>query len=102
MELVIQPRRYGVGKSTESARRIGKVRLEQSVKLKKRLVIEADVVHVLGEKVGLLKAILNSLVGESPIMFASGKPFFLRSGDDLAIDHKGRSRIMVKGGNAKN
>src|SRR5205823_12869263 len=63
-----------------------------------RLVVEADVVQLLWPKTGLLQAVVDRMAREPVIVLRAGEALFLGGGDNLAIDHERRRRVVIEGG----
>ena len=97
VELVLQPQRPRHEERLEPPGGDTKVGLEDSLKLEKRLVVEANV----GEMPGLYPAgtqtILDRLSGEARVALLPGEAFLLGRSHDLAVLHETGSTVMVEG-----
>ena len=73
------------------------VGFEETLEFEERLVVESDVVEVLGLEAGLGQAVGDCLVRELVIVLAAGEPFLLGRSDEFAIDKQDGCRIVVEG-----
>jgi hypothetical protein len=78
-----------------------KVRLENALELEQRLVVEADMGEILNADSRRLEAELDGALREARIALLSGKAFFLRSRNDLAVPEQARGAVVVERGNAE-
>ena len=80
----------------------GQVGFQQPLEFQKRLVVEADVIELLGPQPGLFQAVIDGLLRKVVVVFVAGEAFLLRGGNDLAVDHQRRGRVVVKSRDAEN
>ena len=96
-QLLLDPDRQGVPERREATRREGEVGLEQALELQERLVVEGDVIDVLGRDSGRLEAIARGVDREAGIVLLAREAFLLRRCDDLSIHHQRRRRVVIEG-----
>src|SRR5262249_26664905 len=97
VQLVLEPQRHRHAEAAQSAWRIRQVRLDQSLELGERFVIEGNVVKLIHLQLGLFETVRNRARRKPRIMLLAREPLFLRCGDDLPIDDKPRSTVMIEG-----
>ena len=96
IQLLAQPQRHRLEERPKPLRRVGEVGLEQALELQERLVVEADVVQLLGGHARLAQAVGDGLGGEVVVVLLAGEALFLRRGDDRAVDQQGRGGVVVE------
>ena len=93
----LEPQRHRHPKAAEPARRERKIRLEQALELPQRLLIEGDVVEILGPETALLETIANGVQRKSRIVLLPGEPLFLSGRHDVAIDDQRGCAVVIEG-----
>ena len=101
VELLLRPQRHELQERPEAARRVRQVGLQQALELQERLVVEADVVELLGRDAGLVEAVADGVDRERVVVLAAGEPLLLRRRDDVAVDDERRRRVVVEGRDAE-
>ena len=96
------PQRHCLQKRAKARRRVIKISLEQSIEFQQRLVIEADKIQFVCSYARLLQAVTNGIYGKIVVVLEAGESFFLRRGDDLAINHEASGRVVIERRYAKN
>src|SRR5262245_35568321 len=97
-QLLAEPARHRLHEGRESRGREGQVCLEHSLELEERLVIEADVVHLLRLEPRPAQAKVDCTRGETRVVLLPRESFLLRGSDDLAVDDQSRGAVVIKGG----
>ena len=85
----------------KTTRRVGQVRLQQPFELQQWLVVEGDVVQLLGLDSCLGKGVLDGVGWKARIVLLASEPLFLRCGDDPPIDNQSGRRVMIEGGDTQ-
>jgi len=85
-KLFFHPQGHRLEERPKSGGRIVEISFQQPVELQQRFVIKADKVQLLGSDAGFLQAIARGIDREIVIVLDAGEAFFLRGGDNLAID----------------
>ena len=62
---------------------------------------ESDIVELTGFQSGLGQTVVHRMLRKTVVMFSTCEAFFLRSGDQLSIDHQSSCRIMIKRGDTE-
>ena len=100
VELGLEPERHGHHERPEAARRIGQVGFHQPVELQERLVVEHDVIQLLGGQSGFLQAVVHRVLREVVVVLDAGEAFLLGRRHDLAVFHHSSGAVVVKSGDA--
>ena len=90
MQFFTQPERHRLAKRTVTGGGEGQVGFQQSFKLGEWFIVEANVVEILGFDARRRQAVFDGPFGKCVIVLFACKPFFLGSGQNLAIAHQGR------------
>lgn len=101
-DFFLQPDRKSSAKGTETTRRYGEERFEQSLKGRQGLVVKADVIDLVMGESCLFKAIFDRPRGKGGIVFNPRKPFFLRCRDDTTVNNDRSGRIVIERRYSKN
>ena len=98
---VFDPKRNGFEKGINPARRVGEVRMQDAVKLYKRLLIERYIIEFISCDAALVQAVVDGVARKPRIVFLSRESFLLCCRDDFTITHQASRAIVVVCGNAK-
>jgi hypothetical protein len=101
VQLFLQPHGNRLAEVAESPRGIGQHRLQQALELRQRLVVEGDVVELLGRNAGSGQARGNCLRWEACVVLLTAEPLFLGSGDDLPVTHERRRAVVIESRDAE-
>jgi hypothetical protein len=97
VQLVAQPQRNGPLERCKALGRVGKVRFQDAVELLQRLVVEADVVEILGSGARLAQTKLDRFTREGRVVTDAREAFFLRGRDDLPVADQRRRAVVIEG-----
>lgn len=86
VEFLPQPDRHRFAKRSIPERRPRKIGFQQTLEFPKRLVVEADIVQLLGRQSGLCQAVIDGMLRKSVVVLPAGKPFLLRSCNQFSVD----------------
>ena len=101
VQLLFQPHRDGLAEGEVPAGRHGEIGFQQAFELGDRLVVEADVIEIRGRDARLAEAVIDGVLREIGVVLLAREAFFLGGGNDPAIDHQGRRRVVIKCRNAQ-
>ena len=96
-QLLPEPQRNRHGKGRESSRGEGQIRLEKTLELEKRLVIEDDVIHLGEAAPGRSQAILDGAAREARVVFPSGEALLLGGGHDAPVVDERSRAVVIEG-----
>ena len=99
--LSLSHKRHGQAEAAEPGRGVGQVGLQQPLELGQRLVVEGDVVEVVGGEPGLAQAVGDRPGRESRVVLLPGEPLLLGGGDDPAVDDQGGGAVVVECGDTQ-
>jgi len=94
-QLLLDPNRHRREKTQEATGRKGMVRLQQTLELQERFVIERYGGKILVIEARFSQDITTRVDRERRIVFLSGESFLLRRSDNLSIDEDRRCAIVV-------
>ena len=100
-QFLVQPDRKRSAKRSKAPRRKSEVRLEQTLELQKRLVVERDVIRIPARDPALSQAIAKRIDRKARIVLLSSESLFLGRCNDLAVSQKAGRAIVVVGGDAE-
>src|SRR5262245_22059016 len=95
-DALANPQRNRHQKRLQPERRIGKIAVENAVKLNKRFFVERDVVHLRQRNAALPQAILDGMFRKGRVVFLARETLLLCGGNDLPIAYQARGAIVVK------
>ena len=95
-QFFLEPDRDRLAEGLKAPRREREISLEQALEFEKRLFVEHDVVEFISLDPRRLQAIAHGDAGKSGIVLAAREAFFLRGGDDLAVNHERRGAVVVE------
>ena len=95
-QLFLEPDRDRLAERLKPPRRKCKIGLEQAFEFQKRLFVKHDMVEFICADPCLGEAIANGGRGKGRIVLPAREPLFLGGGDDVAVDHEGRSAVVVE------
>src|SRR6185295_18709903 len=87
---------------TETGGRVVEISFEETIEFEQWLVIEANVVKLIGFEFSFTQTIARGLERKIVIVLDARESFFLRRGDDFAIDNKTSGGIVIESRDAKN
>ena len=96
MQLPLDPQRQRLPERSEPAGRVGEIGLEQPLELEQRLVVEGDVIELVGADSAALEAERDRLRREAVVVLPPGETLFLRGGHDVPVHDQRRRRIVVE------
>src|SRR5262245_10736421 len=102
VQLLTEPDRQRLAEAREPRRRIAHIGLHQSLEFRQRLLIEGDVVKLLGTVARLSQAVLHRLPRKARVALLPAEPLLLDGCDDLAVTNQRSGRIMVESTDAQN
>ena len=100
-QFLLQPERDRHLEGAESARGKRDVGLQQPLEFEERLVVEHDVIELVGRNAGFCKAIGDGVVRKRGVMLSAGKTLLLRGGDDPAVIDQRCRAVMIECGNTE-
>src|SRR5271165_5821555 len=101
MKLLVQPYGHGLRERLKTLRRVRKIGFDEAIELKKRLVIEPDVIDLARLEPGLFQTETNGMYRKFLVVFLSCETLFLSGSHDFAVYDKSGRGVMIKGGNPK-
>src|SRR5438477_244349 len=101
-KLFFHPQRHRFQERPESRRRVVEISFQQPIEFQQRLIVKADIVQLIRGDAGLFETITSGMQREIMIVFDAREALFLSGGDNLAVDHETRGRVMIKRRNAEN
>src|SRR5437667_11037595 len=90
------PQRNGPQKRLQPARGVGKITVQDAVKLEERLFVERDVVQVADFDSAFAQAVFDGLRREIRVVFLARETLLLRRRDDSAVPHQTRRAVVVE------
>ena len=85
LQFPAKPQRAGCRKRLSAARGICHVRLDDSLELEHRLVVEHDMIEITTCDACFGKAVIGGVFRQTRVVFFAREPLFLGGGDDLAV-----------------
>ena len=101
MQFLPEPHWHGLQEALEARRRVGKVRLDQSIEFQQGFVVKTHIVELRGGQPRLLETEGNGIRRERLVVLLPGEAFLLGCRHDLAVHHQRGSGVMVEGGDAQ-
>src|ERR1700684_1624513 len=100
-QLFAQPERDRHLEGGEPARRQRDVGFEQPLEFEEWLVVEYDMVELVGGDAGFREAIGDGVMRERGVVLAAAETLLLRRRDDPAVFYQRRRAVVIEGGNAE-
>src|SRR5258705_8553821 len=101
-KLLLHPKRQGFEEGTETGRSVVEIGLEETIEFQQGLVVEANVVELIGCYACFAQAVANRVKGKIVVVLDAGESLFLRRGHDFAVNDQAGSGIVIESGDAKN
>src|SRR5437016_3402830 len=95
-QLLLEPKRNGRLESAKAPGCERDVRLEEAVEFQERLVIERNIIKIARCESSFRQTIGDCMFWKGVIMFDAGESFFLRGGNDVAVDDQRCGAIVVE------
>ena len=101
VQLVVHPAGHGAYEISKAPWCVRQECFMQAFEFEQRLVVEPDVVDLIGLQIRLGQTIPDGVLGKSLIVLATSETLLLRRGDTVAVYDQRRRRIVVKCGYAE-
>jgi len=96
-DLVAQQVAGGLGEQPASVRPARAGVLHHTVEAQQRIVVEHDRIEIGGIDEAFLEAVVDGIDGKRRVVLPAREALFLRGGDDLAVAHQRRRRVVYTG-----
>src|SRR5262249_39336605 len=97
-----EPQRQSDAERGKTARREGKISLEQARELHQRLFVKNDVIQIVCRQAAFGETIAYGIFGVTLILLFAAEAFFLRGGDDVPLLDQRRRTVVIEGGDPEN